>query len=306
MKAVRIHGFNEVATLDNVPVSPLGSNDVLVKIMATALNPLDIHMMSGYAAKFFPIAFPYTLGTDFAGVIEEVGSSVTVYKIGDAVIVWSDPMTGGGLSEFSVVPAVNCVPLPPSMTFAEGASIPTAASTAFHGLFAEGGLRPSDTVLIHAAAGGVGSFAVQFAKAARATVFATASGDGVELVHSLGADQVIDYKKVDFEDKFAQVDLVFDLVGGDTQRRSFPIIRPSGRLISAVSAPDETLYRDSGIIAKVMYVKPYTQRLSEVVGAVADGIKVVIDSQISAGRFGEAIDRQRSGRARGKVLVVQE
>lgn len=306
MKSVRIHGLNEPAVIVEVPVPAIGAGEVLVRVTASALNPLDIGLMTGWAARFFPIAFPYTLGSDFAGVIEKVGKTVTQFEPGDAVVVWADPLTGGGLSEYAAVPAEFCVPLPVALTPAQGAAIPTAGSTAWHGLFSVGHLMAGEAALIHGGAGGVGMFAVQFAKKAGARVLATASDDGVDLVRSLGADEVVDYKQQDFADVFTGVDLVFDLVGGETQARSYKVIKEGGRLVTPASPPDEALAKAHGVSAAMIYAKPFVPRLGEVVQAVAgDGVKVVLDTSVPFESYQEAIERQRSGRARGKIVITQ-
>ncbi|MBB5577405.1 MULTISPECIES: NADP-dependent oxidoreductase [Rhizobium] len=306
MKSIRIHGFNTPAVINEVSVPSIEADQVLVRVMASALNPLDIGLMAGWAARFFPIEFPYAIGCDFAGVVERVGDAVTTFKPGNAVVAWADPLTGGGLSEYSAVPAKSCVLLPSSLTPIEGAAIPTAGSTAWHGLFSEGHIKPGETVLVHAASGGVGIFAVQFAKKAGARVLATTSGAGIDLVRSLGADEVVDYKKQDFAQVFRDVDLVLDLVGGETQSRSYPVLKRGGRLVSTTSPPDVAVASAHGVSATMMYVKPYASRLDEVVRAVAqDGFKVVLDTSVPFEAFNDAIERQRSGRARGKIIITQ-
>lgn len=306
MKSVRIHDFNQPPVIDDVPVPEIDPGDVLVRVHASALNPLDIHMISGYAAQFFPITFPYALGTDFSGVIAKVGNAVVDFKPGDAVIVWADPLTGGGLSEYAVVPAKHCVPRPTTLSESEGATIPTAGSTAWHALFTVGQLKAGESVLIHAAAGGVGTFAVQFAKRAGARVLATSSDDGVDLVRSLGADEVVDYKRADFSAVFSGVDLVFDPVGGETQARSYPLLKRGGRLVTLTTPPDERVAKAHGVSSTVMYVGPYAHRLREVVDAVVrDGVRIVFDQTAPFEAFNKALERQKSGRARGKIVLLQ-
>ncbi len=304
MKSVRIHGFYETAVIDDIPVPTIAADQVLVRIKAAALNPLDIGLMTGWAAQFFPITFPYIVGTDFAGVIEKVGDAVVDFQPGDAVVVWADPLTGGALSEYAAVSAAQCVSKPSVLSFEDGAAIPTAGSTAWHGLFSAGKLQAGETVLIHAAAGGVGMFAVQFAKQAGARVLATASGHGVELVRSLGADDVVDYRQQDFAKAFAEVDLVLDLVGDETQMRSYEVLKAGGRLISVKTPPDEAVADAHGVTAAIFYAKPFSSRLGEVVAAVAgDGVRTVVDTSVPLDRFEEAIERQTSGHARGKIIV---
>jgi NADPH:quinone reductase-like Zn-dependent oxidoreductase len=304
VKAVRIHGFNETPALDDASVPEIGPDQVLVRVGAAALNPLDIHIASGFAAQFFPVTFPYTLGSDFAGVIERVGEAVTNWRVGDAVICWSDPLMGGGLANYAAVSATACVALPPTLSAAEGAGIPTAASTAWHALFTAGGLKAGETVLIHAGAGGTGTFAVQFAHKAGAYVIATASGDGIELARSLGAERVIDYTAEDFTAQSLSVDLVLDLVGGETQARSYDVLKSGGRLVSTAMPPDQAVAGARGVTASMFYVKPYAHRLIDVVRTIEDqAVKVVLDRTASFDGLGDAFSRQQSGRARGKIVV---
>ncbi|KPY26609.1 MULTISPECIES: alcohol dehydrogenase catalytic domain-containing protein [Pseudomonas syringae group] len=163
-----------------------------MRVQAAATNPLDQYVVAGAVAEYFPVSFPYTVASDFAGVVEHVGPLVTQWKVGDAVIAWNKSAAGGGLAEFAVVPAVSCVALPTALQAFEGAGIPTAASTAWHALFSMAQLKSGETVLIHGAADGVGAFAVRFACKIGANVVAITNGDAVALVRQLGAAQVID------------------------------------------------------------------------------------------------------------------
>lgn len=304
MKAIRIHHFNDTPTMEDAPVPDVGADQVLVRVQAAALNPLDALVVSGVARHFFDITLPITLGTDFAGTVERVGVAVTQWKVGDQVIGWADASTSGGLADFAAVPASACVPLPSSLSAAEGAAIPTAGITAWHALFSAAGLMSGETVLIHAGAGGVGSFAVQFAHKAGARVIATASGDGLELARSLGADEVVDYKAQDFTATVSGVDVVLDLVGGDTQARSYAALRTGGRLVSTVMPPDEAIAKARGVTASIFYAKPYADRLGELASAIAErGVQVVIDRHVPFESFNEAWTRLMSREARGKIVV---
>jgi NADPH:quinone reductase-like Zn-dependent oxidoreductase len=304
MKAIRIHHFNATPAMEDAPVPEVGHGQVLVRVQAAALNPLDALVVSGVAQRFFAIALPITLGTDFAGTVERVGAAVTQWKAGDRVIGLADAGTSGGLAEFAAVPASNCVPLPSGLSAIEGAAIPTAGITAWHALFSVAGLKAGETVLIHASVGGVGSLAVQFAHKAGARVIATASGDGLDLARSLGADEVVDYRTHDFTANVSGVDVVLDLVGGETQVRSFAALRAGGRLVSTVMPPDEAIAKAHGVTAAIFYAKPYANRLDEVVTAIAGrGAQVVIDRNVPFESFNEAWTRLISRRARGKIVV---
>lgn len=307
MKAVRIHSFNEAPRTEDIAIPSIGQDDVLVRVEATALNPLDALVASGIARQFFKIELPITLGTDFSGTIERIGPAVTQWKVGDKVIAWVDAGSGGGLADFAVAPANACVPLPPSLPAEQGAAIPTAGITAWHALFSNAGLKAGETVLIHAAAGGVGSFAVQFARLAGARVIATASGDGLALARDLGAEQVLDYRTEDFTSLVKDVDVVLDLVGGETQIRSYQVMRSGGRLVSTVMPPNEVEAQTYGVTASIFYAKRYADRLGELVATIADrGIKPVIDRAVPIARFEEAWAHQLSGHARGKIIVLSQ
>jgi len=306
MKAVRIHTYNQVPAVEVAPIPTIADDEILVRVQAAALNPLDALVVSGIAARFFTVTLPLTLSTDFAGTVERVGSAVSRYKPGDAVIAWADAGTSGGLAEFAAVHASNCVALPSGMTAAEGAAIPTAGSTAWHALFSAAKLQPGETVLIHGGAGGVGSFAVQFAHKAGARVIATASGDGLELMRRLGVHEVIDYKSQDFAAIVTDIDVVLDLVGGDTQARSYSVLRKGGRLVStaATTPPDEAVAKMHGVSASMFYAKPYADRLGEVVACVHEnGVEVIIDRNVPLEAFDDAWSRLSSGRGRGKIVV---
>lgn len=305
MKAVRVHFHNETPVVEETPIPEIDDDEILVRVQAAALNPLDVLLVSGFAARFFTIKLPLTLSSDFAGTVERIGSAVSQWKPGDSVIAWAEAGTSGGLAEFAAVPASACVALPSSLTAAEGAAIPTAGSTAWHALFSVAKLRVGETVLIHGGAGGVGSFAVQFAHKAGARVIATASGDGLDLVRRLGADQVIDYKTQDFTTVVSDVDVVLDLIGDETQVRSYEVLRKGGRLVSTAMPPDEALAKADGVSASIFYAKSYSNRLGEVVAAVQEqGVEVVINCNVPLEAFDEAWARQTSGRARGKIVVT--
>lgn len=307
MKAARIHAYKQIPVVENIPLPEIAAHQVLLRIEAAALNPLDALVVSGVAAQFFDIKLPITPGTDFAGTVVEVGSAVENWRAGDRVIAFTDASSSGGFAQFAAVPAKACVALPPELSAAEGAAIPIAATTAWHSLFSTAYLKAGETVLIHAAAGGVGTFAVQFAKNAGAKVIATASGDGVDLVARLGADEVIDYRSQDFAELVRDVDVVLDLVGGETQLRSFEVLRSGGRLVSTVMPPDASIARSFGVTTTIFYAAPYAYRLGELISEIVkQGVSVVIDREVPLDDFTEAWTRLTSGHARGKILLMPE
>ncbi len=286
-------------------IPDLGPNEVLVRVEASALNPLDALVASGVARQFFDISLPITLGTDFAGTIEYVGSGVAQWNVGDKVIAWVDAGTSGGIAQYAVAPANACVRLPKGLSAIEGSAIPTAGITAWHALFSTAELISGETVLIHAGAGGVGSFAIQFAHRAGARVIATASGDGVDKARALGADKVVDYRTQDFTILAKDVDVVLDLVGGETQIQSYDVLREGGRLVSTIMPPDQAKAQAHGVKACMFYAKPFADKLGDLVETIVDQkLNVVIGKEVPFDRFDEAWKHLLSGHARGKIVVV--
>jgi NADPH:quinone reductase-like Zn-dependent oxidoreductase len=303
MKAVRIHAYEGVPTVEDVETLKAGVDEVLVRVAAASLNPLDVKLQQGFMHAFFPLTFPYTIGTDLAGTIEAVGGSVTGWAVGDRVTARTDPTAGGAFAELVTVPASYLVKLPDGVSFEMAAGIPTAAGTAWQALYEVANLKAGQSVLIHAGAGGVGSFAIQFARAVGARVMATASGDGIDIAKRLGADQVIDYRAEDFAAKLSDLDVVLDTIGGETQQRSFGVLRSGGVLASTVQPPDEALAKAHGVTATFVFHSSDASRLATVVEKVAQGTKVLTDRTVSLSGFNGAFAHQATGRARGKIVV---
>jgi NADPH:quinone reductase-like Zn-dependent oxidoreductase len=307
MKAARINAYNAIPVVEDAPVPEIGPDDVLIQVAAASLNPLDTKIQQGAAHDFFPVKFAYTLGTDLAGTIIEVGENVMAWEVGDRVVARTDPPRGGAFGEQALVPATHLARLPEGFSIKQAAGVPTTAGTAWQALFEVSDLQAGQTVLIHAGAGGVGSFALQMALNAGARVIATASGDGLDIVRKLGADQVIDYRAQQFETAVANVDLVLDTIGGETQARSFAVLRRGGRLASTVQPPDETTAKAHEVTANFVFHQSNAARLKHVLGLVASGtLKLLVDRTVPLDAFPEAFAYQISGRARGKIIVDLE
>lgn len=305
MKAVRIHDYNEQPTVEEVDTPAVGDTDVLVRVAAAALNPLDTQMQTGKMHGFFPVEFPYTIGTDLSGTIEQVGVGVTGWSAGDRVVARTDPPRGGAMGEFAVVPASYLVKMSGSASFEQAAAVPTAAGTAYQALHEVAGLKAGQTLLVHAGAGGVGSSAIQIARQAGARVVATASGDGLEIIRRLGADQVIDYRSERFEDKVSDVDVVLDTIGGDTQQRSFGVLRAGGYLAATTAPPDEALAKAHGVGASFVFHGSDAARLGKVIDLLGSGaLTMLVDRTAPLAAFDAAFQHQGSGRARGKIIVT--
>jgi NADPH:quinone reductase-like Zn-dependent oxidoreductase len=304
MKAARLHAYETAPVVEDVATPDVGPDEVLVRIAASALNPLDVKLQKGVIHDFFPLDFPYTIGTDLAGTIDRLGSNVAGWSEGDQVVARLDPTKGGALAEFAAVPASYLVKAPGSLRIAQAAGIATTGGTAWQALFEVADLKPGQMVLVHAGAGGVGSFAIQFARSAGARVIATASGDGIAIARRLGADRVIDHHTQDFGSMLSDVDLVLDTIGGDTQQRSFAVLRAGGMLLSTVSPPDEALAKAHNVTGAFFPHASDAVRLAKVADEVDAGAELLIDRTLPLDAVEEAFTRQASGRAQGKILLA--
>jgi len=219
-KAVRLLQYGGQLVFNNVPTPTLARDEILVKIRSTAVNHLDLVEASGTAKQILPIDLPWIPGHEFSGVVEQIGSDVAAWAPGDAVFGTTTGM--GAYAEYLAVKAAAITRKPSNLSFEEAASVPVASQTAWHGLFTHGHLEKGQTILIHGGAGAVGAYAVQLASHAGATVIATASGGDEAYLKSIGASRVIDYRTAQFEKVLREkVDVVFNLIRGDTQKRSF-------------------------------------------------------------------------------------
>ena len=248
MKAVRLLEYGGQLVFNDVPTPTIARDEILVKVRSTAVNHLDLVKASGTARQILPIDLPWIPGHEFSGVVERIGSDVAGYAPGDAVFAGNE--TGGAYAEYLAVKPAAIARKPSNVSFEEAASVPVASETAWQGLFTHGHLEKGQTILIHGGAGAVGAYAVQLASHAGAAVIATASGDDEAYLKSIGASRVIDYRGAQFEKVLQEkVDLVFDLVGGDTQKRSFLVLKEGGHLVSAVqpvSQEETARHRVSG------------------------------------------------------------
>lgn len=275
MKAVRIHAYGaaDTITYEDAPIPAPSTGQVLVRVAFAGTNPVDTKITSGDLKEMMPITFPHTLGFDLSGTVEAVGADVTDFVTGQAVY-------GEGLgtyAQYVLAPVTTLSAQPKTLSAAEAASVPMGAMTAWQGLFDHGGLQAGQTVLIHGASGGVGMFAVQLAKWKGARVLATASGEGVAFVQSLGADSVIDYKTTRFEDEFKDVDVVLDLVGGDTQARSFGVLKRGGILVSALQPPSPEEAKAHGVRVAVFMMQATSALLREIGDLIDAGkLKTVV------------------------------
>ncbi|MHA4837698.1 NADP-dependent oxidoreductase [Sphingopyxis sp. MSC1_008] len=302
MKTLEYDDYRQAPAVREQAVPSIAIDEVLVKVAAAALNPLDIKIHAGYMTDFFPVAFPYIPGTDIAGTIETVGDGVLGWKTGDEIIARLDPSKGGAFAEYAVVPADQLVRAPTSMPLAESAGLVTIGGTAWQILFEEFAVAPGHQILVHGAAGPVGAFTTLLASNAGAEVFATAAGDDEEYVRALGAVQVIDYRDQRFEDHLSDMDLVVDTVGGDVEERSLKVLKRGGTLIATPMPPDEARARHAGVEAKFVFHASNASRLEHVAERAENGIKVRIDRTIPLDEGADAFARQANGDAKGKII----
>lgn len=265
------YGGKEKLAEAKVSLPELGADQVLVKVAATSINPIDWKLREGYLKQMFPWSFPIILGWDVAGEIVEVGQKVKDYHVGDRIFARPETTRFGTYADYTIVDSNLLAPVPESIAFTEAAAVPLAGLTALQALFDHGSLKAGEKVLIHAGAGGVGTYAIQLAKNAGAYVITTASPRNHELVKKLGADEVIDYHTTDFEEVLTDIDLVFDTMGGEIQKKSFSVLKEHGRLISVLSIEDETLAATKQIEAKAIWLLTNGEQLSELAKLMADG-----------------------------------
>jgi NADPH:quinone reductase-like Zn-dependent oxidoreductase len=305
MKALTLNGYDGLASLKiaEVPTPEPGPNDVLVRVKAASVNPVDGKITRGYAGT--SRALPHVLGRDGAGTVVKLGSAVTGFKVGDEVYGVADAARWGTHAEHVVMPAATLTRRPVGLSEVDAGSLPIAGLSAYAGIVTAGKLARGQHVLIHAGAGGVGSFAVQLAKHLGAMVAATAGEKNIDYVRSLGADQVIDYTKTDFSKAIRDVDLVFDLMGGDVRYRSFPVLKPGG-VISHISVPPMTQAPPrSDVDVKPAQVKYDAALLDEVSRLVSvRAVKPTVTATYSFGDALKAYDHVMSGHARGKVMLA--
>lgn len=263
-RAARVHAFGGVDAIDfeDVDLSPPEADEVVVHVKAAGVGPWDGWIRAGKSA--LPQPLPLTLGSDLSGVVEAVGSDVTLFKPGDEVFGVTNPRFVGAYATRTVAKANMLAMKPPSLSHVDAASVPVIAVTAWQALFDQAKLERGQHVLIHGAAGNVGTYAVQLAHQAGLRVTATMGSDDVEFVRSLGADMTIDYRATPFETEFRDVDAVIDLVGGDMQARSFTVLKRGGSLISAVSQPDQALAERHGVRAAFFLVAVGTDVLTRI------------------------------------------
>ncbi len=301
MKAMRIgqYGGPEQLHFEDVDVPMPAADQVLVHIQAASVNPVDVKLATG---KLLQLKFPWIPGGDFSGIIEAVGEGATDLREGQEV--FGSTPGGGSYAQYAVTKADFLSPKPSKLNHIQAASVPLAGQTAWQGLFEVANLRDGQTVLIHGASGGVGSFAVQFARWAGARVIATCSAANADFVNSLGADLVIDYKTQAFWAIAKDVDVVLDTIGGEIQEKSFQVLKPGGFLVALTQRPDADLAAKKNVHAAIFSMQASSKRISQI-GELANAgdIKTVVSKTYLLYEANRAWVDIMSGHTRGKIVL---
>lgn len=330
MKALTFKRYGKSPEVGFAQVSRpvLKPDELLVEVYAAGLNPIDNMIPTGTFKPVLKFQLPAILGSDLAGIVTEVGSGVTRFKAGDAIFASLFDLGTGSIAVFAVVPEHAAAPKPANLDFVEAASIPMVGLTSWQALKERANLQPGQKVFIPAGSGGIGTFAIQLAKYLGAKVATNTSTANVQLVSSLGADEVIDYKKQAFERVLRDYDLVLGTIRGDAIEKSVGILRPGGKIVSLIGPLDKAfararrlnflltfvfgmmshkimqLARKRDVTYSFLFVRPDGAQLNEIGELLkSERIRPVIDKVFAFEQAKEALEYLAQGRAKGKVVV---
>jgi len=302
MKAIRIHEYGDAGTLKLEDIPPLSISDdqILVRVHDAGVNPIDWKIRQGFMKQVMPVSFPLTIGQDFAGEVTDRGKAVKRFRNGDRVFGFAQ----GAYAEYAAAPESTVAAIPESMDYATAAALPTAGLTALQIIRDVVHAQPGMTILIHGAAGGVGSFASQIARAFGAKVIGTATGEDIGYLNSLSIHDVIDYTRERFDARVHDVDAVVDLVGGETLTRSYPVVKKGGTLVTTVGQIDDAAAKRAGIRATHIVMKRNSADLAELASLVEKGaVKPRVAQTMSLGDAKQAQELSESGGTHGKVIL---
>src|SRR5437899_6518401 len=306
MKAIVVHNYGgpEVLKYEDTQLPEPKDDQILVRVIAAGVNPVDGMIRSGMFAKYEKTAFPMIPGADIAGVVEKTGAKITKFKVGDPVYAYVSLRNGGGYAEYTVATQDEAAPKPKSLTYVEAAAVPVVALTAWQALIDTAKLSAGQTVIIHGGSGGVGTFAIQIAKVRGAKVIATASTANQDLLKQLGADVAIDYTKTKFEDVARDVDVVLDSVGKDTLARFYGVVKKGGFIVTLVAQIDPAELDKHKYRGASLSVKPDSSELAEI-GKLIDEkkIKVIVSEMLPLADAGNAQKQVATGHTRGKIVL---
>ena len=305
MKAICFHEYGGPGVLkyENVPRPEPQHGQVLIQVRAAAVNPVDWKIREGWLASMIPLQLPAIAGTDVAGVVMATGQGVTDFRVGQDVYGFVG-IGSGAYAEYTTATIETIALQPRTLDYVQAASVPLVATTAWQALFEAGGLKEGQTVLIHGGAGGVGTFAVQLAKMKGAYVLATASSQNVEFVKGLGADEVIDYTTTRFETVAHHVDVVLDLIGGETEQRSWGVLKPGGILVSTLGPPSQEEAAKHRVRATFVQAQPTAGLLKEIARLLDSGqIKPNVGKMFPMEQARQAQELKQHGHTRGKIVL---
>lgn len=303
MKAIQMTEYGDESVLNYTDVErpEPKADEILVKIHAASVNPVDWKIRDGKGEKF-GMKLPLILGADFAGTVEEMGAEIKKFKKEDEVY---GKILIGCYAEYVIVKEGELSKKPKNLDYEKAASIPMGALTSWQAIFETAKLKSGQKILIHAASGGVGSMAVQLAKAKGAYVIGTASGSNKDFVKGLGADEFIDYTSTNFEDVVSDVDVVYDTIGGDTQKRSFQVLKEGGFLVSLVEDPSKELLKKYKVEGKVIASVANAEQLEEITQLIEEEkVKTHVEKVFPLSEAKKAQKLSKEGHVRGKIILV--
>ena len=306
MKAAVLHerGDPEVLKYEDVPRPEPKDDEVLVRVMAVGVNPIDAYIRQGMRLKNGSDSGPMIIGYDIAGVVERVGAGIKAFKAGDAVYAYLPIMRGGGYAEFAIAKEGEMSLKPKNIDFEKAAAVPLAATTAWQALIDTAKLERGQTVLIHGGSGGVGCFAVQIAKARGAKVIATASTANQDLLKQLGVDQPIDYTTTKFEEVVKDIDVVLNCVRGDTLPPSYGVVKKGGIVVSITNEPDAAECAKHGIRGSRLVAHPDSKVLGELTKLIeANKITPIVSQTFPLMEVAKAHQKIETGHTRGKIVL---
>jgi NADPH:quinone reductase-like Zn-dependent oxidoreductase len=306
MKAVCIYSYGGPGALvyEDAPRPLPGDGEVLVRVHAAGVNPVDWKIREGQLKERLHHTLPLVLGWDVSGVVEALGPNISRLGMGDEVFSRPDISRDGAYAEFIIIRESEVALKPKSLEHIHAAALPLAGLTAWQTLFDAGGLSAGQRVLIHAAAGGVGSLAVQLAKWKGAHVIGTASEHNHEFLRKLGVDQVVDYNTERFEEVVQPVDVVLDTMGGDTQERSWKVLKAGAILVSVASPPSAEAASAHGVRQAFVFTKPSAPQLAEIAKlADAEKLKAIVETILPLSDATRAQELSQRGHTRGKIVL---
>jgi len=306
MKTVRIHKYGnpDVLQIEEIPVPVIAADELLIKVHATSVNPIDWKVMEGNMKEMHLHKLPLTLGWDCAGTVEKIGTAVTNFKRGDEVYCRPATERDGAYAEFIAVRANEVALKPRTISFEEAAAIPLAGITAWEALINRAHIHKDQRVLVLSASDGVGSLAVQLAKTRGCYVIGTTSAANMDFVKGLGPDEVYNYENKDFSDHFSDIDVVLDTIGGVIQDRAFKVLRRGGMLVSTVNEPKMEMIHKYGVRAEYVFAGPNATILNEIRTLVENGkMKPFIDKVFKLDEVKQAEIYSQSPSIRGKIVL---